>query len=488
MPVTIYLLKTLACSAILYTCYFFVLRNKTHHHFNRLYLLTAVLLSVLAPLFQINIPLREAIEQNNAFQLLQAVSNNSSFDEEAFIPTGGTAISLQAICTAIYLCISTLLLLRFIHALVQIKKLYQAGIITVKKDYTLVECQAPGTPFSFLKCIFWNAAIDINSAEGNSIFRHELAHVKGRHSIDNICLHLLLVVCWYNPVLWLIKRELRQLHEFIADKAAIADGGKAELAAMLLHAIYPVQFQSLAQPFFTSPIKRRIAMISKHHTRRIAAKLLILPAALLLASAFSVNIKKTPVAKTASPITVILDAGHGGHDYGGASNNGKHLEKDICLAIAEKAMALNTNERIRLLLSRQEDVYISPPERVKFTKEKQGDIFISIHVDAETDNKAATGASIFIARNEFANAEKSRPLASALADVFKSNYALPVAANLQQRNTGIWVLQANDCPAVLIEAGYITNNTDLQYLLSEKGKETIAMNILRGIEKYAAGL
>src|SRR5205085_331813 len=83
---------------------------------------------------------------------------------------------------------------------------------------------SPGTPFSFFKYIFWNTEIDIESEAGRHILKHELAHVKEKHTLDKIFLSVALIIGWCNPFLWLIKRELNVIHEFIADQKAVSDG------------------------------------------------------------------------------------------------------------------------------------------------------------------------------------------------------------------------------------------------------------------------
>ena len=77
----------------------------------------------------------------------------------------------------------------------------------------------------------------------------------------------------------------------------------------------------------------------------------------------------------------MIDAGHGGNDNGAISANGLK-EKDITLSIAKKIAALNANEHIKILLSRDNDETISVKDRVAFAENNKADFFISIHVNA----------------------------------------------------------------------------------------------------------
>jgi beta-lactamase regulating signal transducer with metallopeptidase domain len=79
--------------------------------------------------------------------------------------------------------------------------------------------------FHFFNFIFWDEEIDIQTETGQQIFQHELVHVKEKHTLDKLFIQLLLVVFWCNPFFWLIRRELKLIHEFIADKKAVGEYG-----------------------------------------------------------------------------------------------------------------------------------------------------------------------------------------------------------------------------------------------------------------------
>ena len=108
-------------------------------------------------------------------------------------------------------------------------------------------------------------------------------------------------------------------------------------------------------------------------------------------------------------------------------------------------------------------------------------------MDAEENENKNThsGLNIFIPKNDNAYLKESKLLGSAIVESFKNNYQLPVNDYLQQREQGIWVLKANQFPSVLIEAGFLSTQTDLDYLIKPENQQTIAENILNGIEKYA---
>ena len=223
-------------------------------------------------------------------------------------------------------------------------------------------------------------------------------------------------------------------------------------------------------------------MLTKNKNPRASylGRILVLPLSLLIFAAFTL---KTKTVYNGNQITVVLDAGHGGDDAGAQSTDGTIKEKDINLAIVKKIKELNTNDKINIILTRDNDIYQSPFDKVDFTKKQDPALFISFHIDSGPIDSAntKTGMSIFIPKDENSNAARSKTLASIIINTFSANYGLPVAQNPNQRQKGIWVLKGNTCPAVLIEAGFMNNKKDLDYLLTEKAKETIAKNIFFAI-------
>lgn len=485
-----YLLKVILCSGILLGYYWLMLRNKLYHHYNRFFLLVSTVLSVTLPLLTIHITHDMDLPQSQAIQLLQAVSSDTFFND--FTPTQNTSyFTIGPFLTVFYAVVSLVMLVLFIRVLWIVRSLIYKYKGQIVERFFFVNTNAKGTPFSFFNYIFWNEAIDLESQAGRQIFRHEVAHVQERHSYDKIYINLLLIVFWCNPFFWLIRKELNMIHEFIADKKAVEDNDTAAFAAMILQAAYPKHRFELTNNFFYSPIKRRLLMLTKNQNPKVSyiSRMLVLPLAVLVFAAFTfkakpIYSKQGTVGKTMQPITVVLDAGHGGKDAGTYGPNGE-LEKDLTLALVQKIKSLNNGGNINWVLTRNDDSYLSPMERVSFSKAQKADLFISIHMDgAKLPDESHTGLSVYVAKEGISNTEPSKLLASGIISTFKGNYNLPVGPNPVQRQVGIAVLQNNDCPSVLIEAGYMTNAKDVAYLKSEAGQAAIAQNILAAINNY----
>lgn len=188
---------------------------------------------------------------------------------------------------------------------------------------------------------------------------------------------------------------------------------------------------------------------------------------------------------TNKQITVVIDAGHGGQDPGARNEEGI-VEKDLTLQLIKKIKALNKNENIHIILTRETDIYNTPQEKASFANEQKPDLFISVHIDAAINKggKTKNGLNIYVPDDSFPIIAKSQLFASAIIGAFENNYALAVPKTTLQRKVGIYVLRAVQAPSVLIQAGYITNKKDAAYLTSALGQETFANNVLNAINNF----
>lgn len=486
-----YMLKVICCSALLYGYYRLFLRDKIFHQYNRFYLLASVIISMIIPLIKINI---FHIQNTPAtgIKLLSIVTGSNEYMEEIILTAHRNSFTAAQFVAILYVLICAVFALLFMQIFIKINTLLKQYPFSKVDKVFLVNTNAKGTPFSFLNYIFWNHNIDLNSSTGNQIFKHELAHVQQKHSLDKLFINGLLIFFWCNPIFWLIQKELAMIHEFMADKIAVQDNDTDAFAAMILKATYPQYQFPLANSFFYSPIKRRLIMLTKNKNLKAGyiVLVLVLPLAVLLFAAFTLKTKTFSNASSThysgKTITVVIDASHGGRDFGAKSFEGQVYEKDISLAISKVIKSMNSNPALNIILSRETDIYQTPMEKAKFSNDQHADLFITIHVDADENNAdLANGMTVWVSKNQFPNSRNSALFASAIISEFANNYPLSVTPNPQQREKGIWVLQASHCPAVLIETGFMTNKNDLQYLESDAAKQTIAKNVLAAIGKYA---
>ncbi len=275
LPIAYYFLQVILCTALMMGYYWLVLRNKRFHQYNRFYLLAITVLSWIVPL--IKIKWGHASLNNNPLQFLNIVADSNS-EIESFTHKG-FHWNWEVFTGVIYFAVAGILLIGMIRAFVKLYQLLRTHSCKSVGDVYLILTQAKGTPFSFFRYIFWNEEIDLRSEAGKQILQHELTHVQQKHSFDKLLIQIVLIAGWFNPFFWLIKRELGMIHEFIADRKAVNSGDTASLAQMLLTAAYPQQQFLLTNPFFFSPVKRRLQMLTNNQNPRFSyiRRLVVLP-------------------------------------------------------------------------------------------------------------------------------------------------------------------------------------------------------------------
>ena len=478
-----YLLKVVICSAILYTYYWFVLRNKQFHQYNRFYLMGISVLSWVVPFIKINIIKEQVISAPKVLYFADVIADkNSSLEHEVVLKS--SQFTWDNLLLIIAISITLLFFAKFVKSLWNVRKLIRKYPLNKLSNLYLIMTDVKGTPFSFFKYIFWNTSINLNSEVGKKILAHEVAHVEENHSFDKLLIELQLMIGWFNPIVWLIRDELHLIHEFIADQKSIQNNDTSVLAELLLASAYPTQQHILSNSFFFSPIKRRIQMFTKTNTKySYLRRLTILPimAATVLLFAFrNGNLNSRPIIKLGKQFTVIIDAGHGGDDLGASAVDGT-TEKDLALSIAQKVKALNNNPNINIVLTRESDRFINVVDRANFANASNANLFVSIHMDKAGTAKF-TGTTCYIPSKNKLYLKENIMIAKNILDATSELFP---ESKITTRKMGIWVLENVKMPSVLFESGFISNPNDLK--LVKANEEKIANMLLDGINSYLSG-
>ncbi|MDX1760616.1 MAG: N-acetylmuramoyl-L-alanine amidase [Christiangramia sp.] len=170
--------------------------------------------------------------------------------------------------------------------------------------------------------------------------------------------------------------------------------------------------------------------------------------------------------------TVIIDVGHGGHDPGNVTSG--FLEKDIVLGIANKIKELSEDENIEIILTRSTDESVSLKDRTNLINSLDADLMISLHINAHRDN-SKSGLEVFVS-----DGNKKAKESSELAEKIKSSFSTDFAYT-EVKKANFAVLRNSNCPAVLVEMGFLTNQSDRDLLSSEAGQEKVAEIILEAL-------
>jgi bla regulator protein blaR1 len=501
-----YLLQVIAASGLLYGYYHFALRNKKFHRYNRFYLMMAVVISSLIPF--LNIPVYFSASETESSVVLQTLRVISSPAIEEPItpalqtePVTSTWFNAERLVYLFYILAILLFLIRVFISLNKIRSIIKKNPAEQIDKIKFVNTDEPGTPFSFFRWLFWNRKIEIHSEKGEQIFRHELFHIQQKHSWDIIFIELMSTIFWINPFFHLMKKELKAIHEFLADEFAITENKNWQYAELLLMQVLSTNTH-LVNPFFHNQIKRRIAMIttSKKPSYQYLRKLMVLPVAAIIFFLFAFtykNRKNDPheFEKAINPITVVIDAGHGGTDAGAKTKDGKYNEAELSLAIAKKIEALGPEYNINVIMTRINENFPGGAtnksdalkERVALVNTLNPHAFIAIHMNTTPDVKqnSRSGFDGYITKQRYNQPDIQ--LASSVLSELKKIYA--TREEIKQRsNANIYVLDEANASSLLLECGFINNPADISFVTNESNQEKIAKAILKGLVTYANNL
>ena len=263
---TMYLLKLNLALIVLFGFYKLMFSGDTFFALRRATLIGMCLVAMLVP------------GLNCSYWINKSVGMVSMANEYAAIvlpavtitPGGGGAIGWETKAMTIYTMVACLLLLRFFWQLVSIVRLRNKCRTTDINGTKVYLLESDEGPFSFFNWIFINPTKH-NRQETDEIMTHELAHCRQLHSIDVLFTELFAIVFWANPFVWLLKREVRLNLEYLADNNVLAGGTDSKKYQYhLLGLAYRKNVATISNNFNVLPLKKRIKMMNKKRTKRIA--------------------------------------------------------------------------------------------------------------------------------------------------------------------------------------------------------------------------
>lgn len=243
MLVNIYLL-------LFYGFYFLLLRKETFFQLNRIYLISASILSFFIPMIQSN-----WVKDLFITKEVQLTIYSSPLVVYHFKPIiQDTQITFGDILAAAYLVGMLFLIGRFVWQMIALNK--------------IINQPAPQAPFSFFKKVRLNAEHENNQV----IAAHEHVHAKQWHSADVLLIEAVMIVNWFNPIVYFYRYTIKHIHEYIADRQAVKHGtNKSDYALLLVSQTFNTPAHKLVNPFFNhSLLRQRILMLQKSHSKRAA--------------------------------------------------------------------------------------------------------------------------------------------------------------------------------------------------------------------------
>lgn len=236
-----FILKSSICISVFYLFYKALMSRDTFHCANRICLLTMIVLSFV--LSVVHLPMPET-PLHRPMVVIEGFMY-AALDESNPTNVGLSEAELSWKTTLagwgmfLYYTGMAYFLIRFLVGMLTLTRFFRRARrselfaeLQAEKHFHLYEHDGEEAPFSWLHRVLV-ARKDLEE-NGRTILLHEAGHVERRHSIDILLVELLIVIQWFNPAVWLIRRELQDLHEYEADEAVLAEGVDARHYQLLL--------------------------------------------------------------------------------------------------------------------------------------------------------------------------------------------------------------------------------------------------------------
>ena len=271
------LILTFVATMVLYLAYKLLFRNSNRFQLNRIVLLTISIFAFALPFIRINIEGQQFQEMPSFKQEMDVIFYNDAIMEA---PVETNTLSITDIISYIYIIGVVFFLMKFVYNIFKIYKIKAGKKIETIDNVNFIYTNESHIPFSFLKNIY----IPKDNLD-EMIIKHEMSHVKNRHSVDIILMEIMIAFQWFNPFIRMIKNELKNNHEFIADSEAIKnEDEKSNYMMLLLQQCTADDFSTIANNFSFLLTQKRISMITKNQKVKgsVIKVLLTLPVFALL--------------------------------------------------------------------------------------------------------------------------------------------------------------------------------------------------------------
>ena len=260
MDFLLYDAKVAVALLVFYLFYRFLLKKETFHRFNRVVLVGTAMLSFLLPLCIITI--HKPVEMDPVAPEPVVVAAELSAPEP--VPFVEPTLPWWPVALTILFWVGVAFVLgRVIVSLLSIIRIIRQGEPVVEEDgCQIIVTDRDIDPFSWMKCIVLSRK-DWEAPHA-SILTHEKAHIAFGHSTEVLLVDVLTALQWFNPAIWMLRSDLKELHEYEADDAVLRAGADLkEYQYLLIRKAVSKSGYSVANSFNHSILKNRITMMSK---------------------------------------------------------------------------------------------------------------------------------------------------------------------------------------------------------------------------------
>ena len=261
----IYLFQVTVCLAFFYGLYFFGLRKETMFHTNRMYLMITLIMSLILPFVKIYIDGQLADTNTLVASTVYLGNYVNNFSTSISRPEA-KVIPWLKILTGLYLFGAAVMSVRLLLAFKQILDIRKTGIHTMVSGHLCILSDSVKSPFSFFNTIYLPSQHSFSEVELNEVIVHEKAHVSGMHTWDVILMELLCIKLWPSPMIYLYRKSLKEVHEFVADAAVVKDTPWENYAQLLVSQQHSQLQNILSNQLIYSQLKKRLLMMNKERS------------------------------------------------------------------------------------------------------------------------------------------------------------------------------------------------------------------------------
>jgi TonB family protein len=250
----IFTIKASVCLMAFYLFYKLLLSKETFHRFNRFALLGTVIVSMVIPVIKMT------TEHSSTINM--GIVSVEAFLQPQIVVDEQETLTIVQFLFILYILGILFFIAREILSVIRLQMLLRKGHIeTIDEGIRVVVLDEDIAPFSWFRCIVISR--DDYNHHRQEIITHEQAHILLHHSVDIAFCNLLIILQWFNPSAWLLKRELQNVHEFEADEAVINEGVNATQYQMLLiRKSVGERLFSMANCLNHNSLKKRITMMT----------------------------------------------------------------------------------------------------------------------------------------------------------------------------------------------------------------------------------
>ncbi len=257
-----YLLEANLYLLLFYGFYRVFLSETTFYSNNRYFLLLSSITAFILPVTQLGILNPTPIVDNILFPP-PIPYNEYNLSEIALAPIQENIIYTNYLYP-LYLLVAFFFAIKLSLSIIKIIQLWLKANKRTNGNITLIELDEEKSAFSFFNLLF----IHSHLAETKAVLRHEMVHIKHKHSVDILFFEVIQIICWFNPIIYFLKKEIKLVHEYIADELSTnTEMQKHDYAMFLIENSFGIVPQKLTNQIFNQSIlKRRINMLNKKRT------------------------------------------------------------------------------------------------------------------------------------------------------------------------------------------------------------------------------